>query len=69
MSDEPDDYQTYILRMWRVQRQGEWHWHASIESRRTAERQWFANLDQLFAFLNELPANPPSGTPGTLKGK
>ena len=53
MSDEPDSYQTYVLRLWRAQCQGKWQWRASIESPRTAERQWFACLEQLFAFLRE----------------
>jgi hypothetical protein len=53
MSDEPDAYQAYLLRRWRVSCQGKWQWRASLESPRTGERQSFAGLEQLFAFLSE----------------
>ena len=53
MSDEPDAYQTYLLHLWRAKCQGQWQWRASIESPRTGERQLFAGLEQLFAFLSE----------------
>jgi hypothetical protein len=62
MSDEPNGYQTYILRLWRPRWQGEWQgaaalggqWRASIESPRTGERHVFASLQQLFAYMSEL---------------
>jgi len=68
MSDEPDAYQTYVLRLWRARCQGKWQWRASLESPRTGERQLFAGLPQLFAFLSErcdrqVPDRP--GAPGT----
>jgi hypothetical protein len=53
LSDEPDAYQTYVLRVWRVQCQEAWQWHASLQSPRTGERLAFASLRQLFAFLSE----------------
>ena len=53
MSDEPDAYQAYLLRLWRVPYQGKWQWRASLESRRTGEHQVFGSLEQLFAFLGE----------------
>jgi hypothetical protein len=53
MSDEPDAYQTYLLRLWRAQCRGTWQWRASLESRHTDERHLFASLGQLFAFLGE----------------
>ena len=53
MSDQPDAYQSYLLRLWRGQRKGKWQWYASIESPHTGERQWFASLEQCFAFLSE----------------
>lgn len=52
MNAEPDRYQTYLLRLWRVPRQGEWQWCASLESRQTGEHQSFAAVEQLFAFLS-----------------
>jgi hypothetical protein len=53
MSDEPDAYQTYLLHLWRARYQGNWQWRASLESPRTGERQVFAGLQQLFAFVEE----------------
>ena len=53
MSAEPDHYQTYLLRMWRVPRRGTWQWCASLESRHTGERQSFATVEELLAFLSE----------------
>lgn len=53
MSDEPDAYQTYVLRLWRAKCQGKWQTRASLESPHTGERQVFASLEQLFAYLNE----------------
>jgi hypothetical protein len=53
MDDEPDAYQTYVLRLWRARCQGKWQWRASIESRHTGERQVFASLPQLFAYMTD----------------
>lgn len=63
MSDEPDAYQAYLLRLWRVPCQGRWQWRASLESARTGERQSFAGLEQLFAFLSERCDGLASTTP------
>lgn len=52
-SDEQDRYQAYLLRLWRSKSRGRWSWRASLESPRTGERQLFACLEQLFAFLND----------------
>ena len=51
MNDEPDAYQTYVLRLWRARCKGRWQWRTSIESPHTGERQWFPSLEQLFVFL------------------
>ena len=53
MNDEPDAYQTYVLRLWRARCKGRWQWRASIEGPHAGERQCFASLEQLFAFLRE----------------
>jgi hypothetical protein len=68
MNDEPDAYQTYLLHLWRAKWQGQWQWRASIESPRTGERQVFAGLQQLLAYLvekcdNQTPHSPEA--PGT----
>jgi hypothetical protein len=53
MSDEPDAYQTYILRLWRGRYHGEWQWRACLESSSRGERQWFTGLEALFVYLSE----------------
>jgi hypothetical protein len=53
MRDEPDAYQSYLLRLWRAQCDGIWQWRASLESPHTGERRAFAGLEQCFAFLRE----------------
>jgi hypothetical protein len=52
-NEEPSVYHAYLLRLWRVQLQGQTQWRASLESPHTSERQSFASLEQLFAFLSE----------------
>ncbi len=66
MDDESDAYQTYVLRLWRAHYGGEWQWRASIESPHNCERQVFANLAQLVAYLYEkcnsqVPHTPETG--------
>jgi hypothetical protein len=63
MSDERDGYQAYMLRLWRVPSQGRWQWRASLESPHTGERQAFAGLEQLFAFLGERCEGQVAGAP------
>jgi hypothetical protein len=53
MRYEDHDYQAYMLRIWRTTYQGQWQWHASLESPHTGERVSFTSLEQLFAFLKE----------------
>ena len=52
MRDEPDGYQVYLLRLWRAQIRGKQAWRVSTESPGTGERQSFASLEQLYAFLS-----------------
>jgi hypothetical protein len=47
---EQSDYQSYLLRLWRV-REGEEGWRASLESAQTGERKGFATLDSLFDYV------------------
>jgi hypothetical protein len=42
-----------MLRMWRVDTEEGTVWRASVESPHTGERDGFANLEVLFAFLEE----------------
>ena len=56
MSREERHYLSYLLRLWQVRSEGELVWRASLESAHTGERQGFANLDDLFDFLQEQAA-------------
>ena len=52
-------YQSYLLRMWRESKDGEWH--ASLQDVATSECKNFSNLAALFAFLSgQGDLSPPS---------
>jgi hypothetical protein len=60
MAKEQSDYLSYLLRLWRVNEEGNLHrgaeqavWRASLENPHTRQRQGFASLDELFDFLRE----------------
>jgi hypothetical protein len=48
MTTTPPAYRAYLLRLWRT---AEGQWRASVEDAHTGERQAFASLGQLAAFL------------------
>jgi len=45
------DYLSYLLRLWRVGHGREVHWRASLQRPGTEETLRFADLDEMFAFL------------------
>jgi hypothetical protein len=47
----PKHYLSYLLRLWQSGKGREATWRASLESSATGERQGFASLKDLFAFL------------------
>jgi hypothetical protein len=51
MDGERQGYQAYLVRLWRVRSGGKWVWRAALESPHTGERQAFADLAGLFAYL------------------
>ena len=53
MSREQRGYVSYLLRLWQIRSEGELVWRASLESSLTGERKGFANLGDLFDFLQE----------------
>ncbi len=53
MSDEQPAYFSYLLRLWRVNEAGTYVLRASLEDPITGERRGFADLESLFAFLEE----------------
>ena len=58
MNSERQAYQAYLVRLWRVRSSGMWVWRASLESPHTAERQVFADLAGLFAYLERQTSGP-----------
>jgi hypothetical protein len=48
---------SYLLHLWQVERNGEPVWWASLENPRTGERQIFADLAELYVFLDEKTVN------------
>ena len=50
MRAENPVYQSYLLRMWRENKDGEWH--ASLQDVATSECENFSNLTALFTFLS-----------------
>lgn len=70
---ENPDYQSFLLRLWRVKGTGPLAWRASLESTATGRRQGFANLEHLFAFLEAQTALQDPGVkdpeqPGSFPG-
>jgi hypothetical protein len=53
MAEEPHEYYSFLLRLWRTSHNGKPGWRASLESAQTSERCGFADLESLFAFLEE----------------
>jgi hypothetical protein len=53
MSIEQPGNLSYLLHLWQVERNGEPVWWASLDNPRTGERQIFADLAELFIFLDE----------------
>ena len=51
MSHEAPENITYLLRLWRAGSAEESGWRAMVEDPRSGERQVFADLSALFAFL------------------
>jgi hypothetical protein len=53
MSGQGRRYLSYLLRLWETQSEGALVWRASLESALTGERQGFASLADLIAFLEQ----------------
>lgn len=53
MSMEEQRTISYLLRLWSTRSRGELVWRASLESAETGERWGFADLTDLFAFLEK----------------
>ena len=53
-----EEYQSYLLRVWRECRASDCRWRVSLESAQTGELRNFADLEKLFEFLR----NETTGT-------
>jgi hypothetical protein len=51
------DYQSYLLRLWRVD-EGEEGWQASLENTHTGERRGFSGLEAMLDYLRWETAGP-----------
>ena len=60
-------YLSYLLRLWQTRSKGEVIWRASVESPDTGQRKGFANLADLFTFLEQETGHRARGetTPDT----
>lgn len=50
-SSRSNPYRSYLLRLWRVETGGGTMWRASLETVGTGARHGFAQLQDLYAFL------------------
>jgi hypothetical protein len=67
MTEEREYFCSFLLRLWRAGNDGESVWRASLESPHTGEHLGFANLGELFAYLEariEEAALPGEKSPG-----
>ena len=70
MTSEQPRYLAYMLRLWKIRSGTESVWRASLESPRSGERQGFASLEALFAFLEERTrGSDVQDTPGVQESK
>ena len=68
MLEEPQEYYSFLLRLWQTRSGENAAWRASLESAQTGERRGFADLASLFAFLEEQTggdARPEDRPPST----
>ena len=58
-AEEQLDYQSYLLRLWRVNSEDD-GWQASLESAHAGRRRGFADLEALFSFLRRQTSRRPN---------
>jgi hypothetical protein len=61
MNGEERSYLSYLLRLWQTESGDEGIWRASLEDPHTGERKGFANLTDLFTFLEQETGHPARG--------
>jgi hypothetical protein len=58
LSGEKRGYKSYLLRLWETSEKGQRVWRASLEPPGSRQRQGFASLEALFAYLEEQTDRP-----------
>jgi hypothetical protein len=53
MLDDAQGYRAYLVRLWQTRSRGQVVWRASVQDAHSSERDAFADLEALFAFLEE----------------
>lgn len=59
MDEEQCDYASYLLRLWKVQQDGQTIWRVSLERTQDGQRLNFPSLEALIAFLQDQFGNRP----------
>lgn len=63
-------YHALLLRIWRVEGEGQRRWRASIENAHSGERRGFSDLAALLAYLEALlESRPPEAARPTVAEK
>ena len=65
---EQPDYQSYLLRLWRVD-EGQDGWRVSLESTHTGERRGFGTLEAMLDFLRRQLAARSERSRGERQGR
>ena len=47
-------YSSYLLRIWRTEKQNDFEWFASLEDPKSRKVIYFKSLEQMFAFIREI---------------
>ena len=61
MTSTLHQYRSYLIRLWRSENDDTLIWHASTEDTMTGERRNFADIKQLFCFLEQQTGQPQTG--------
>lgn len=52
MKEQQSNYQSYMIRIWYVENEGEMLWRATLESASTGERVGFSSIQGLLDYLD-----------------
>ena len=62
MSHPAADYSSFLLRVWRMSRDGTSHWRLVLVSTASGQEWHFFSLDALAGFLNDPACAPADGS-------